>query len=189
MSKADISKALSNFWRVIDGLDADRSLKLREKLEGRWDNPPTCLFSTVLERDVTAAEVSRQGSWAGSFFSIPYHELLNGLIARSHQASILLQVQQLLFAPNQSQMGLYAQLLLGDPHVSDLGVAANKAQIMVLSHMYLVHGRCWNNLRPFIEAGGLRCGESFVVAVCCSAYGQYKQLCTLLPQQETTIVI
>lgn len=174
------SKALSDFWRVIDGLDPDRSLKLREKLEGRWDNPPTHLFSTVLERDVTVAEVSWQGIWrvpSATLYSLPPDQEAHGglmravaqyrstalqesCLPRTNQASILLQVQELLFAPNSTQMGLYAQLLLGDTqHVSDLGAAANKAQIMVLSHMYLVHGRCWNNLRPFIEAGGLRCVE------------------------------
>lgn len=74
---------------------------------------------------------------------------------------LLLQARQLLFAPTSADMAsVYPQLLLGDEqHPGDMEIAANKAQVIALTHMYLVHGRSWQHMRPFIEGGGLRCAQ------------------------------
>lgn len=70
---------------------------------------------------------------------------------------MLLQVRHLLFSPSSYQMGLYPQLLSGDSlHPGDFSKTANKVQVMVWTHLLLVHGRCWERFRPFIAAGGLR---------------------------------
>lgn len=65
----------------------------------------------------------------------------------------------MLYTPTAADMALYVQLLGGDPHTpSDLvNNAANKAQVLAVTHLFMVHGRVWTCLRPCIEAGGLRC--------------------------------
>jgi hypothetical protein len=82
-------------------------------------------------------------------------QLRSGLFDPS--SMLQLQVRQLLFAPSSYHMGLYPQLLQGDTKSpTDFDIPANKLQALILVHMYLVHGRCWENVKPFIEAGGLR---------------------------------
>jgi hypothetical protein len=69
----------------------------------------------------------------------------------------LLQVQQLLYAPSSYHMSLYPQLLVGDPKQPlELYIPANRVQALVLGHVWLVHGRCWERLSMFIQAGGLK---------------------------------
>lgn len=69
----------------------------------------------------------------------------------------LLQVQQLLFFPTSYQMGLYSQLLMGDgTNPADMSIPANKMQAVALGHLWMAHGKCWERMRPFIEAGGLK---------------------------------
>lgn len=54
-------------------------------------------------------------------------------------------------------MGLYPLLLRGDEtHPGDLDISANRLQGLVLGHMFLVHSKCWERVKPFIAAGGLR---------------------------------
>jgi len=80
----------------------------------------------------------------------------------------LMQIIRLLFCPGVEHMHLYPALLTGDPDSpSDLRTnQANKVQATVLAHLWLVHGRCWSRMRPFIEAGGLRSAVILIVVAC-----------------------
>lgn len=54
-------------------------------------------------------------------------------------------------------MAEYPRLLEGDAeHPGDLELPENKVQAFALSHFWLVHGRSWQCMKPFILAGGLR---------------------------------
>lgn len=68
------------------------------------------------------------------------------------------QARRLLFTPTAADMQTYVSLLTGDPEdPNDMtDNAANKAQVLALTHLFLVHGRSWQHLRPFIVAGGFR---------------------------------
>lgn len=67
------------------------------------------------------------------------------------------QVRQLLYGPSSYHLSLYPQLLVGEPKQPlDMSVSANKVQAITLCQLWLVHGRCWERMSVFIQAGGLK---------------------------------
>jgi hypothetical protein len=51
-----------------------------------------------------------------------------------------------------------------------LNVLLPQAQAALLGHLFLVHGRSWQRVRPFIEAGGL----GWVSWQCCHSSGDHQ---------------
>lgn len=83
------------------------------------------------------------------------------------------EVRRILFAPQPSDMSQYVAMLAGDAtRPRDLsGSAHNRVQAAALGHLFLVHGRIWERLRPLIENDGLRCAHVSQPSVASSQWG------------------
>lgn len=83
------------------------------------------------------------------------------------------EVRRILFAPQPSDMSQYVAMLAGDAtRPRDLsGSAHNRVQAAALGHLFLVHGRIWERLCPFIENDGLRCAHVSQPSVASSQWG------------------
>jgi hypothetical protein len=75
--------------------------------------------------------------------------------ARLLRSALHVQARELLFYPAAEDMGLYPQLLAAPPAGAPDTHPQAKAQVLALTALYLVHARCWERVKPFIEAGGL----------------------------------